>query len=278
MPENLEQESQRLQDERWELLEQIDQMADKPLIALSFVWLILLIIDLTAGLGPLLTNLVYVIWALFVLDFVVGIVIAPDATRYLRRNWLTGLALLLPALRIFRIFRAFRFLRAARGLRSVNLVRVVTTINRGMKAVSNTLGRRGIGYVIALTLVVTFGGAAGMYFFEGPPAVALEGAGSVEPGFENYADALWWTAMLLTSIGSEYWPVTGEGRLLTLLLALYGLAVLGYIAGTVASILLGAQTPGAEPAAEQAGEIERLQAEVAALRQQLAASRQQATD
>lgn len=262
--------------ERWELLQQIDEIAEKPLIALSFVWLVLLIIDLTAGLSPLLNNLVYAIWALFILDFVVEIIIAPDYGRYLRRNWLTGLALLLPALRLLRLFRAVRVLRAARGLRSVNFVRVLTSINRGMRAVSKSLGRRGVSYVIALTLVVTFGGAAGMYFFEGPPAAALDGAAAVEAGFADYADALWWTAMLLTSIGSEYWPVTAEGRLLTLLLALYGLAILGYIAGIVASFFIGAAgAPGQPPApaAKQTAEVERLQEEIAALRRQLAAAR-----
>ena len=39
-------------------------------------------------------------------------------------------------------------------------------------------------------------------------------------GLKSYSDALWWTCMLLTSIGSEYWPHTAEGRLLCILLAI----------------------------------------------------------
>jgi voltage-gated potassium channel len=226
-------------DERWELLQQINDVTEKPLIALSFVWLILLIVDLTSGLNPFLDTLVYIIWALFILDFIIEIVIAPDHVRYLKRNWLTAVALFIPALRVLRIFRAFRVLRAARSLRSINLVRVLTSLNRGMKAASRTLGQRGIGFAIALTIIVLFGGAAGMYYFEGPPAIELGQSSSAAGHFDSYANALWWTAMLVITSDGGFEPVTTSGRVLTLLLAIYGLGVLGYIAGTIASYFVG---------------------------------------
>ena len=62
-----------------------------------------------------------------------------------------------------RVLRVMRLARAARGLR---LVRIVSSLNRGMRALGASMGRRGFGYVIALTLLVTFAGAAGMYAFE----------------------------------------------------------------------------------------------------------------
>ena len=65
--------------------------------------------------------------------------------------------------------RVFRVLRAAQGLR---LIRLVTSLNRGMRALGASLGRRGFGYVLALTFVVTISGAAGMYTFENNTAHA----------------------------------------------------------------------------------------------------------
>lgn len=235
MPDN----PQTHEEERWELLQQINDVTEKPLVALSFVWLLLLIIDLTSGLNAFLDALVYIIWALFILDFVIEIVIAPDHVRYLERNWLTAVALFIPALRVLRIFRAFRVLRAARSLRSINLVRVLTSLNRGMKAASRTLGQRGIGYAVALTIIVLFGGAAGMYYFEGPPARALGETGAAGGHFDSYANALWWTAMLVITSDGGFEPATASGRVLALLLAIYGLGVLGYIAGTIASYFVG---------------------------------------
>jgi voltage-gated potassium channel len=46
-------------------------------------------------------------------------------------------------------------------------------------------------------------------------------------GMKSYGDALWWTAVLLTTMGSQYWPQTVAGRLLCVFLALYALAVIG---------------------------------------------------
>jgi voltage-gated potassium channel len=240
---NLPANPQTPEDERWELLQQINDVTEKPMVALSFVWLILLIIDLTADLNPFLNALVYIIWALFILDFLIEIIIAPDKLRYLQRNWLTAVALFIPALRFLRIFRAFRVLRAARSLRSVNFVRVLTTLNRGMRAASRTLGQRGIGFAVALTLIVLFGGAAGIYYFEGPPALALGEAGAAEGHFDTFGNALWWTAMLVTTGDGGFEAVTATGRMLTLLLAVYGLGVLGYIAGTIASYFVAKKEP-----------------------------------
>ena len=87
--------------------------------------------------------------------------------------------------------------------------------------------RRGLGYLIVLTTLVAMTGAAGMYRFE------LDAPGG--PGFPDYGAALWWTAMLLTTMGSEYWPRTPEGRLLCLLLAIYAFAVFSYVTAAIAA-------------------------------------------
>ena len=49
------------------------------------------------------------------------------------------------------------------------------------------------------------------------------------PGLRSYWDAVWWTAMIMTTIGSDYWPKTTEGRLLALLLSVYAFSIFGYI-------------------------------------------------
>lgn len=42
-----------------------------------------------------------------------------------------------------------------------------------------------------------------------------------------FGSSLWWTAMLLTTMDSEYWPRTPEGRLIWLALSVYAFAVFG---------------------------------------------------
>lgn len=246
--------------ERWSVLEDLDDWLRVPMAVLSLVWLLIVVAELVWGEGGLLTTFGLVIWAIFLVEFSVRFFLAPAKLLFLRQNWLTIIALALPALRVF---RALRFVRAARALRGARLVRIVGTANRSMKALRATLRRRQFGYVAGLTVLIVFLGAAGMINFE--PAAEVQG------GFASYAHALWWTAMLITSIGSDFWPVTPAGRILALLLSIYGLAVFGYITASFASFFIGRDAD--EPEAPLAGsaDLQLLAAEIRDLRLQLAA-------
>lgn len=210
---------------RLAVLHDLEELVEVPMIVLGFVWLVLLVIELAWGFTPALEVASVVIWVLFLLDFALKVALAPDRLAFVRREWFTVLSLFVPALRVLRFARAFRVLAALRGLR---LVRVVATLNRSFRAAGRVFERRGAGYVATLTLLVAFGGAAGMYAFEG-------GEGG---GFDDYGTALWWTAMLLTTMGSESWPRTLEGRALCLLLSVYGFAMFGYVTAALASLFV----------------------------------------
>lgn len=236
-------------EERESTLQQLQDWLEKPLLVLSFVWLALLVVELVWGLNRALWIVGQAIWVIFIAEFALSLVVAPRKLAYVRANWLKALALLAPAFRILRLARFARFARASRGVR---LLRVVSSVNRGMNALGATMRRRGFGYVLALTLIVTFAGSAGMY------ALERDAPGG---GFDSYASALWWTAMIVTTMGSEYWPKTPDGRVLCLFLALYAFAVFGYVTATLATFFIGQD--------ERAG----LQQELAALRAELAALR-----
>jgi voltage-gated potassium channel len=57
---------------------------------------------------------------------------------------------------------------------------------------------------------------------------------SIPGGLTDYGTALWWTAMIMTTMGTEYWPRTAEGRVLCFFLSLYAFAVFGYVTATIA--------------------------------------------
>lgn len=251
--------------ERLTLAHRLENWLELPMVVLGFVWLALLVADLLGHASRTLSAFSNGIWALFVLDFSLKLILAPDKLHYLRKNWLTAISLLLPALRVIRIVRVVRLVRAARAARGLRLVRVLSSLNRGMRALGATMGRRGFGYVAALTGVITLAGAAGMYSFES----ATPG----DPGFRSYWDALWWTGMLMTTMGSEYWPHSGEGRVLCVLLSLYAFAVFGYVTATLATFFIGrdAANPEAELSSEQS--LKSLQEEVSALRTEIRALR-----
>ena len=244
--------------QRWTTLRRLDQWVQTPMAVLALVWLALVLIELINGSSPLLTTLGIAIWVVFIAEFALRFVLAPSKLPFLKSNWLTAIALFVPALRLFRIGAVFRAARALRGLR---LVKIVGAANRSMNALRRSLERRGFGYVLGLTLLVLALGAAGMLSFE--PAAQVTG------GFTSYGDALWWTAMLLTSIGSQFWPATAEGRVLTVLLSLYGFAVFGYITAAFASFFVGRDAERKDGPVAGSGELKSLTAEVRALRAEL---------
>ncbi len=247
--------------QRWEVLDQLEDWLEVPMIVLGLAWLVLFVVEVVVGLNPLLEAVGTGIWVVFLLDFLLKFTLAPEKLTYLRRNWLTAIALLVPALRVFRIARLVRVLQLTRATRGLRLLRIVSSLNRGMKALGRTMRRRGAGYVGALSLLVLLVGAAGMLAFEGGSA----------GGINDYGTALWWTAMALTTMGTDYAPRTPEGRVLAFIIALYAFAVFGYLTATLATFFIGRDA--ANPEGEVAGEasVEALRREIAALRKELQA-------
>ena len=221
--------------QRWKLVLQLHRLVEKPMLALSACWLALLIVDLTGGLNRELSIANWVIWGVFVADALLEFIIAPDKLVYVRRHWITLLAVALPAVRVARVFR---LLRVFRYTRSVRLLRLLTSMNRNLRVWRSYLVSGRVAIVIAVTAAVVFAGAAGMYSFENQQSLRDAGVTGAA-GLRSYPEALWWTAMIITTMGSEYWPKTPEGRVLCLILSLYAFSVFGYITASLASFFVG---------------------------------------
>ncbi len=99
--------------------------------------------------------------------------------------------------------------------------------------------------------------------------LAFEPASEVEGGFKSYADALCWTGMLLTTMGSEFWPESAKGCILCFLLALYGFAVFGYITASFASFFVERDATAPEGGTVGTADLAALRREIAALRAEL---------
>ncbi len=252
-------EKAELDQERDELLQHLDDLLEGPMVILAFVWLALLIGELVWGRKPVFEVTGTIIWILFIIHFIIEFILAPHKIAYVKKNWLIAISLLVPALRVFRIFRVFQLLRLAGASRSASLFQVVSSLNRGMYALRAHLQRRGFGYIGALTLLVLFVGAAGMYAFEN----------QIPGGLHSYGDALWWTAMIMTTMGSAYWPQTFEGRALCLFLAIYAFTIFGYVTATLATFFIGRDADNEEGEVAGMKELRALQKELSALREDI---------
>lgn len=233
------------------------------MVVLGIVFLALMLVDYGGLLNEsprevVLSRAQTAIWFVFLVEFAVRFFIAPDKLRFMRANWFSALTLALPFL------RPFRALRAVRALRSISLVRLLGGVNRAMRVLRRLTSGHVVAYVVGLTTVVCLAGAVGVWFFDRD----VEGS-----PIESFGDALWWSAALVTTINNEKYAVSGEARVIAILLRVFAISVFGYITATIASYLIGSQ--GDENTASERGnsvrdEVALLREEVAALRSDLA--------
>jgi voltage-gated potassium channel len=214
----------------WCALARFEHAIEPAVQWLAVAWLLVVVLELVRGRSPGLDAVGTALWIFFAVDVAIRFFLAPKKLRFLRRNWLTILATIVPVLRLVRTVRVIRLLRFARWSR---LVRVAGTVNRSATALRATIARRRIAYATSVTIVVWIVGSAAMVAFErdGQPEV-----------LGNVGTGLWWTAMLLATMGTEHWPKTTEGRILSFVLAVYGVAVFGYITAALATLFM-AQVP-----------------------------------
>ncbi len=220
--------------DRRELLEEFETWTEWPMAILALAWLVLLVLEFTGSASPYLEPATNLIWGVFIVEFGIRFLLSTDRVRFVRANWLTVIALVVPA---FRLFRFAAVLRGAAMLQGLRLARIVTGLNRGMRSWRGALGARRLPFVILFSGVVGLVGAAGIYTFEH----------GTNPGFSTFGDALFWAGMMLITLGSGTWPETGAGRVLAFMMGLYAFSVFGYVTAALAAILVEHPVAGPEP-------------------------------
>lgn len=226
------------QEEEDTLLETIVGLLDIPMLLLALVSLVLIIVEFTVQLRPETSRTIAIvqttIWGIFILEFALRVFTAEDRVRYLSRNWFDALIVFIPALRIIRIARAIRAVRLLKIVHPSALARTFFTTRRTFRRLAATLGKSSFQYVLLTTVIVVILGGAGMYLFE-------RNAGGAN--ITTYADALWYVLGVITTVGNEQYPITSEGRILAVILMIYGVGIFGYLAGTLASYFVHAEEP-----------------------------------
>jgi len=160
-------------------------------------------------------------------------------------------------------------------LRLARLARLVVASKRARQLFDR------IGRVAVVAVSVMAAGAVVAYYAEHP----------VNPEFATFGDSLWWSIVTLTTVGyGDIVPETTTGRIAAVMIMLTGVAVLGLLAGTLASFFRlnptgsttgqaaapGTQPADGEPTAPEADAslsppgIDQVLAEITELRSQVA--------
>ena len=177
------------------------------------------------------------VWAVFGLDYLVRLVLAPNRGRWFLRHLPDLAVLVLPVLRPLRL------------LRLVTLVGIM---------------QRSAGTALRGRITLYTAGSAALLIFTS--ALATLDAERHEPGssIRTFGQALWWALTTITTIGyGDTFPVSTEGRFIAALLMIGGVALIGVVTATLASWIVSLVE---EESAEQEAAT---QAQVAALQRQV---------
>lgn len=195
--------------------------------ALAVLFLLVVLAESMADpgstLAQVLTVVGWLLWVVFVGEFVFRLWVAPDMGAFMRKNWWQGLFLVLPFLRIFRLFWAFRVLRTGR---------VLSSAVRSSRSARGLVGNR-VGWLAVISAITILGASQLLYEF----AV-----------FDQYGEALH-AAALAAMTGEPLNQPDGFAQLLDVLLAVYSVIVFAALAGTAGAYFLSAKPgDGQEPA------------------------------
>ncbi len=152
----------------------------------------------------------WAIWAVFAIEFAFRVWLANERMSYVRRHWYDVAIIALPVLRPLRLLRLLAFMRI---------------FNR---AATRSLSGRVVVYTVSIAAMSI-----------GLGALAVLDAEQEIGNIQSFDDALWWACTTVTTVGyGDFYPVTGQGRLVAVMLMLTGLAVLGSITATIAAWLV----------------------------------------
>ncbi|MDQ6852551.1 MAG: potassium channel family protein [Actinomycetota bacterium] len=183
-----------------------------------------LIADLPSDVARAFDVADFVIWGVFVFEYVVKLALAPQRWYFVTHNLLDLVVVIVPFL------RPLRLLRSARALRISRLARLGAFAGFGTEKSRRSLHVRGVGYVLAVTLSLVMVLSIVVYDLEHNARGA---------SIKTWPDGLWWAASTVSTVGyGDKVPVTAAGRVAALLLMISGITLLGVITASLATVFV----------------------------------------
>jgi voltage-gated potassium channel len=169
----------------------------------------------------------WIIWSIFLFEYVIELALSESRWRYIRRNWLSPLVVIISFPLLPDLLGMVRLARLARFLRFARLAGVTM---RGLSELQVVLARRGLLYVAVTTTVLILAGGAALEVLE---------PRSVDGGF---LDGIWWAIVTASTVGyGDIAPSTFAGRLIAVVLMLSGIGLISTFSASITTYFVGQQ-------------------------------------
>jgi voltage-gated potassium channel len=208
---------------RNDVVDSIERVTKVPLAVIGLLWLVLGIIVVTTdqhrSASSALVAVVFVLWAVMLLEYAVRLVVSPDRKGYLKRRWAEPATVIVPPLQSWHLI----------GIEKVSLVIYEMRLRVEIVLRHHSLFR----VLIAATGTLFLGSWLVLLFEENSKAANIH----------SYPDALWWAIVTVTTVGyGDRYPVSAGGRAVAVVLMLVGIGLIGILTATVASVFIKEHT------------------------------------
>ena len=217
----------------------------------------------------ILINLEVVLCVVFLFDFFRNLRLAPSKWAYFLKGggWLDLLGgIPYYPFAIFRVARLFRIVRQLRRMTGGELRRMLT----------RQLAQSTLLFTLVVALILVFTISWG---------VLLAEKSAPNANITTYHEAVWWAFVTITTVGyGDYYPVTGWGQFLAVILMFFGLGIIGVLSSYLASTFISRQRRRAakivgesqqdEDEENDEDETTNLEGELAAMKEELASIKQ----
>jgi voltage-gated potassium channel len=208
---------------RHDVVDRIEDLTKYPMTLLGIAWLVIAIIVVTTNANgrasTVLVGTLFALWVILLVEYIVRLVVSPDARGYVRRRWVEPATVVLPPLQ---------------GWRLIGMERMSLLLREGELRLESILKHHSLFRVLIAAVMTLVLGAWLVLLFEEKVKSA---------NIHNYPDALWWAIVTVTTVGyGDRYPVTEGGRIVAAVLMLVGIGLIGVLTATVASVFIKEHT------------------------------------
>ncbi len=208
---------------RHDVVDRIEDVTKYPMVLLGTAWLVIGVIVLTTDVNhtasQALVAILFALWAIMLVEYLVRLVVSPDARGYVKRRWVEPATVMLPPLQ---------------GWRLVGIEKMGLLVHEAELRLESILKHHSLFRVLLAAIATLVLGAWLVLLFE---------ENTKGSNIHSYPDALWWAIVTVTTVGyGDRYPVSPGGRIVAAVLMLVGIGLIGVLTATVASVFIKEHT------------------------------------
>ncbi len=189
----------------------LKEKLDVPMAILAVLWVVVIVASLVLEENNPIRNSLegvdWVIWFIFLAEYLTLFLIAEEKMYYVRQNVLDLIIVFLPALRILRLVKALEISKSA------------TVFSETLREIELFLHHKKIYDLLFLAFFVITTGGVLIHFVEA----------SYNPIFERYVYSFWWATVTTFTFGhSGIYPASSLGQTIAAALVLFGVGLALY--------------------------------------------------